>query len=43
MHGDLVGELEPGGAEPIAEIGAEDVEDSGEEQLERAAYEAGND
>jgi argininosuccinate synthase len=43
VHGDLVGELEPGGAEPIAEIGAEDVEDSGEEQLERAAYEAGND
>ena len=43
VHGDLVGELEPGGAEPIAEIGSADVDDSGEEQLERAAMEAGND
>jgi argininosuccinate synthase len=41
VHGDLVGELEPGGAEPIAEIGG--VDDSGEEQLDRAAMEAGTD
>ena len=41
LHRDLVGELEPGGAEPIAEIGS--VDDAGEEQLDRAAMEAGTD
>jgi argininosuccinate synthase len=41
LHRDLVGELEPGGAEPIAEIGS--VDDAGEQQLDRAAMEAGTD
>ena len=41
LHRELVGELEPGGAEPIAEIGS--VDDAGEEQLDRAAMEAGTD
>jgi argininosuccinate synthase len=37
----LVGELEPGGAERIAEIGIRDEGDV--EPLDRAAMEAGND
>jgi argininosuccinate synthase len=41
QHSRLVGELEPGGAAPIAEIGTEDEGDV--EPLDRAAMEAGTD
>ncbi len=38
---ELIGELEPGGSEPIAEIGSAGA--VGSEELDRAAMEAGND
>jgi argininosuccinate synthase len=41
-HAQLIGELEPGGAEQIAEIGSE-VDEGDVESLDRAAMEAGTD